>query len=370
MNMSKIDTNLNGQVFGRWTVLETIPKYKNGRTYCLCRCECGIEKYIVRYSLLNGDSQSCGCLAKEQAQDRCRKDYTGVTFGELTVVAMLYGYKNGKTYCRCLCSCGNEHIASISNLISGSTKSCGCQTYNMIWNNRRTNLCGLVFGRLTVVEMLYGYKNKRTYCKCSCSCGTETIVDMGNLLNHRTSSCGCLEKESRYQREHYYNIIGRKFGMLTVVEKTNNKSSNGSIIWKCLCDCGNITYASYTTLTLYRKTSCGCSKYSNMENYIVDILSTYKINYIPQARFSDCRNIYPLPFDFYLYDYNTIIEFDGEQHSQPIDFFGGEKTFVKTLYNNEIKNNYCKQHDINLIRLPHYLTTEQIKEKLIHIWNP
>ena len=75
--MAKIDVDLNGKSFGRWLVIETIPKYKNNKTYCLCRCQCGTEKYVVRYALLNGDSQSCGCLAKEKAQEKYRKNYGG-----------------------------------------------------------------------------------------------------------------------------------------------------------------------------------------------------------------------------------------------------------------------------------------------------
>jgi very-short-patch-repair endonuclease len=155
-----------------------------------------------------------------------------------------------------------------------------------------------------------------------------------------------------------------------VVEKTDNKFENGSVVWKCLCECGNITYASYTDLSRYRKTSCGCSNYSNMENFIANILSENQINYIPQARFSACRNIYPLPFDFYLYDYNTIIEYDGEQHFYPVEYFGGEDSFEKIVRNDILKNDYCLKHGINLIRLPYTLTTEDIKQQLIHIWNP
>lgn len=368
--MSKIDVNLNGQKFGRWTVLETVPKYKNGKTYCLCRCECGTEKYVVRYALLNGDSQSCGCLAREMTQKRCRKDYVGETFGELTVVEMLYSYHNQKTYCKCMCSCGNEHVAYVGNLISGHVKSCGCKTYEMVWNGRRTNLCGLIFGRLTVLEMLYGYKNKQTYCRCVCECGKETIVNMGNLLSGRTSSCGCWEVESRYTRIHYNDITGQKFGLLTVIKKTERKADNGSVIWECQCDCGNTTYASYSDLSRYRKTSCGCSNYSNMENFIANLLSENKINYIPQARFTECRNIYPLPFDFYLYDYNIAIEYDGEQHFRSIEYFGGEDSFQKRQHNDNIKNNYCLEHHINLIRIPYTLSIENIKEIIIHIKNP
>lgn len=368
--MPRKDVILDGKTFGRWTVLETIPKYKNNKTYCLCRCECGTEKHVARYALLNGDSQSCGCLAKEKTQDRCRKNYIGYTFGELTVIEMLYGYKNDKTYCRCKCTCGNEHIASASNLISGHTKSCGCKTYEMAWDGRRTDLCGLILGSLTVVEMLYGYKNKQTYCRCLCECGKETIVYIGNLLSGRTLSCGCIEAESRRTRSHYKNIMGQKFGLLTVVNKTNKKTENGSVLWECLCECENTAYASYSDLARYRKSSCGCSHYSSMENFIATFLSENGINYISQARFDGCRNIYPLPFDFYLYEYNTIIEYDGEQHFRPIEYFGGEVGFKKQQHNDSIKNNYCLEHNINLIRFPYTLTTDDIKKQIIHIQNP
>ena len=370
--MAKIDVNLDGKRFGRWTVLETIPNYKNGKTYCLCICDCGTKKYIARYSLLNRDSKSCGCLAREQTSIRCRKNYVGQSFGELTVLEMLYGYKNGKTYCRCLCSCGQEYIVSMSNLVSGHTKSCGCRTSEFIWNAReKSNLVGLVFGRLTVVEMLHGYNGgTQTYCRCICECGNETIVCVSNLLGGRTSSCGCFESESRYGRTHHKDITGQRFGHLTVIEKTSQKGANGSIIWKCICDCGNITYASYIELILGRKITCGCSKCSNMELFIGDVLSEYQIPYIFQARFDECRNIFPLPFDFYLYEHNTLIEYDGEQHTKPIEFFGGEEGYLKRIINDNIKNEYCLSHNINLIRLSYTLTPEQIKEQLIHIWNP
>lgn len=369
--MARKDINLNGQRFGRWIVLETIKGYKSGKTYCLCECDCGTQKYVYYLSLLNGESQSCGCLKKEKTEERCRKSYVEYMFGELTVVEMLYGYKNEKTYCRCICNCGKEHITSASNLISGHVKSCGCKTSEFIWENRRTNLVGLIFGRLTVVEMLYGYgKNKRTHCRCLCECGKETIVDMYNLLNGKTSSCGCWEIESRYHRLHYKDLTDMKFGLLTVLEKTDRKASNGSMIWKCRCDCDNIVYVSAGNLMRYHTTSCGCSKYSNMENFIADVLTKNDINYIPQARFIDCRNILPLPFDFYLYDYNTLVEFDGPQHDEPVEFFGGQEKFEQTVYNDNIKNQYCKQKNINLIRFSHKLSSNDIEKQLLHIWNP
>ena len=370
--MARIDVNLDGQRFGRWTVIETIPNYKNNKTYCMCLCDCGTKKYIARHSLLSGGSQSCGCLSREQTSTRCRKDYVGQVFGELTVSEMLYGYKNGKTYCRCLCSCGNEHIASISNLVCGSVKSCGCRSGELMWNTRgRTNLVGLIFGKLTVMEMLYGYGNsQRTHCRCICECGNESIADMQNLLSGSTSSCGCGASWCRHGDVTHKDLCGVKFGMLTVINKTDDKYMNGCIIWECLCDCGNIVYAPTDALTSYKKTSCGCSNYSNMEQFIADCLNKYDILYVPQARFSDCRNKYPLPFDFYLPEYNTCIEFDGEQHFKPIQFFGGKEEFQYRQQNDTIKTSYCVEHNINLVRLPYTLTTQEIEDNLIHIWNP
>jgi hypothetical protein len=372
MNMAKIDVNLDGQRFDRWLVLKTIPKYKNGKTYCLCRCDCGTEKYVVRHLLVSGNSKSCGCLARELTSERCRKDYVGQVFGELTVLEMLYGHKNGKTYCRCLCTCGNECMAYVNNLVAGHTRSCGCKSGTFAWDVRgRSNLIGMIFGRLTVTEMLYGYNGgAQTYCRCICECGTETTVCASNLLKGRTASCGCLEAESRYGRVHHKDITGQHFGHLTALEKAERKGTNGGIIWKCICDCGNITYASYTELILGRKVTCGCSKYSKMELFIHDLLEEYKVPYIPQARFQECRNIFPLPFDFYLYEHNTLIEYDGAQHTRPVDFFGGEEDYQRRVHNDNIKNEYCKERNINLVRLPHTLTTEQIKDIIIHIWNP
>ena len=367
--MARIDVNLDGQRFGRWLVLETIPNYKNNKTYCLCVCDCGTQKYIARHSLVNGKSQSCGCLAREQTSERCRKDYTSQVFGELTVLEMLYGYKNSKTYCRCLCTCGKECLVYVNNLLNGCTRSCGCKSSKFAWDARgRSDLVGMIFGRLTVVEMLYRYNDgTQTYCRCVCECGCETIVCVSNLLAGRTASCGCLEEEARYGRIHHKDISGQCFGHLTVVEKADYKGANGGIIWKCVCDCGNIACASYTELILGRKVTCGCSKYSKMELFIHDLLTECKIPHISQARFKECRNIFPLPFDFYLYEHNILIEYDGAQHTRPVDFFGGEEYYQRRVYNDNIKNEYCKTHNINLIRLSHTLTTEQVKEIIIHI---
>lgn len=92
-------------------------------------------------------------------------------------------------------------------------------------------------------------------------------------------------------------------------------------------------------------------KQSNGERYIKSLLDKYNINCIYQKRFRECKDKRTLPFDFYLPKYNICIEYDGEQHFEPIR---GKKTFEYIKSHDIIKNNFCKQSNIHLIRVPYW----------------
>lgn len=163
--------------------------------------------------------------------------------------------------------------------------------------------------------MLYNYgPDNKTFAKCECECGNTTIVAIGNLLSGGTKSCGCLESESRFNRNHTIDITGERFGYLTVLRKTDRKYSNGSTIWECKCDCGNIVYSTYNRLNSGHTLSCGCRKDSKWETMIKEYLESHNILFDPEHRFPDCKNdkgTDQLPFDFYIEDMNLIIEYDG-----------------------------------------------------------
>lgn len=59
------DKELVGKIFNRWTVLKKAGQDKHGVSCWMCKCECGTEKIVREYSLLNGMSKSCGCFSKE-----------------------------------------------------------------------------------------------------------------------------------------------------------------------------------------------------------------------------------------------------------------------------------------------------------------
>jgi hypothetical protein len=112
----------------------------------------------------------------------------------------------------------------------------------------------------------------------------------------------------------------------------------------------------------------GCPKCSQSrgEKIVGDILTKNGINYERQKRFTQCFNIGPtgkctrLPMDFYLPDYNCVIEYDGIQHYEPIESFGGKKALEMTKIRDEIKNTYCRENDIKMIRISYKLPFQEI----------
>jgi very-short-patch-repair endonuclease len=100
-----------------------------------------------------------------------------------------------------------------------------------------------------------------------------------------------------------------------------------------------------------RGRGCPYCKESKGEKQIAKILNKYNINFDRQKKFSDCKNIYELPFDFFIPSLRLCVEFDGVQHYEPITYFGGIEAFEKLKINDKIKNDYCEDNYINLIRI-------------------
>lgn len=132
--MSKL-IDLTGQRFGRLIVLERAENKNKDRHACwLCQCDCGNQVVVYGASLRNKDTQSCGCLQKERTkisnkykrkQPKIQKELIGKVFGYLTVIDYSF-FKEGKTWWKCQCSCGNVIEVRQDYLKSGHSQSCGC----------------------------------------------------------------------------------------------------------------------------------------------------------------------------------------------------------------------------------------------------
>jgi hypothetical protein len=123
--MNAESKNIIGMKFNRLTAIERVYD-KSGYIKYLFKCDCGKEKIIKKYSVLNGSTKSCGCLSDETVRKRCFKDLTGQVFGRLTAYSPHHTTRVG-TYWNCKCICGNECIVLTTKLSNGHTTSCGCK---------------------------------------------------------------------------------------------------------------------------------------------------------------------------------------------------------------------------------------------------
>ncbi len=121
-----------GLRFGRLTVTERAGTAKSRTALWKCMCDCGSECIVSGSYLRQGDTKSCGCLQREGASKRARKNILGMSFGKLTVrQEHQQGVKfPGEVLWECECECGTMCIVSTENLIGGNTKSCGCMLSN------------------------------------------------------------------------------------------------------------------------------------------------------------------------------------------------------------------------------------------------
>ena len=107
----------------------------------------------------------------------------------------------------------------------------------------------------------------------------------------------------------------------------------------------------------FYKHGCPYCKLSKGEEKIRNILTSLNINYVQQHWFKDCRDINPLPFDFYLPDYNLCIEYQGRQHYQIVRH--SKKETIEKLkadlslrqLHDKIKREYCEHNEIDLLEI-------------------
>lgn len=291
--------DLRGQKFGMLTPLFPITKTnKNSEAFWLCLCDCSNLIIRSKHSLMNGTSESCGCLTgkhRSEANNQRRNDLIGKKFNKLTIVdvAEIRTMKDGskRTYYKCLCDCGNPNPVIIrgTDIVIGKTTSCGCAK-SEAEARKREDLTGKRFGKLTVTEFSH-IENQTSYWNCMCDCGTPVIEPISMLNSGHVLSCGCLNSAGELNITQILNAIN--------IEYLHNKG------------------------------------------YFKDLVN-------------DKGNV--LRYDFILFNSNHIpfrlIEFDGPQHDKPSTLFGQEE-FERLQTADTIKNQYALSHNIPLVRIPY-----------------
>ena len=387
--MSRKAEDLVGQKFNKLTVIERAPNIgqcksmPNGQVAYFCNCDCGKNNLIVRaHSLKGGYIKSCGCIMVE--------NLVGQKFGKLIVTKQAENayktdkYPRGRVMWFCDCECGKKDaLVFAGSLKSGAQQSCGCGSFEY------ENLVGHQFGLLTVIKKVENVNISQSKehghiaYSCNCECGKQNIIIRGAFLKDgHTKSCGCLNFEIE-------DLVGKKFGLLTVIERVENitrafserSRSKSEVAFKCKCECGKIIITKLSTLKSESIFSCGCTSFYN-ENLISNYLDKYNIHYIRRQKLKLLNNNYPN----YIVDYlinSIIIEYNGGQHYQPVKFGKmseeqAQFSFIKQIQRDTSLKQFCEDNNYLLLiidgrkyngsKLEKYLENEFIPQ-LLNIMN-
>lgn len=284
------------------------------------------------------------------------KDLSGTVAGKLKV---LYPCERKKDhlYYLCQCQCGNYLKVARGNLTRSHSQSCGCLRKEGKNGTDTTKVVGLKFNRLTIIKRLPNNNHNQIMVECQCDCGNKIVTALSHLRSNHTQSCGCYQKEQAGQA-NFIDLKGKIFGKITVLEDDGARTQNNTIKWKCKCECGSEVYITSSHLISGHSTSCGCIK-SKGEEKIALLLSKNNILYKKEYTFDDLigEGARKLRFDFGILDENNIlqylIEFDGIQHFEKTGLHRTEEHFLKSIERDKLKNQYCLENKILLIRIPY-----------------
>lgn len=195
---------------------------------------------------------------------------------------------------------------------------------------------------------LIEYTGLKNRCKIRCM---DCLAEKNIKIENRHYICNCNKNHHinkiktkkkieliKFCDENDYELMSEYLGALTpclILHKSCNRS------WKITPD--NLKRG-------YGCPYCNCNK-SKGEEKIDEVLTRHNIIFIRQYKFEDCKNIKCLLFDFYLPNLNICIEYNGQQHYEPSDFFGGKDAFLNTTKRDRIKEKYCQDNKIKLVTI-------------------
>jgi hypothetical protein len=191
------------------------------------------------------------------------------------------------------------------------------------------------------------YTNSNTKIIVICKSHGEFLITPKNHL----SGQGCTKCAGVYKRTNSEFISESNLVHKNKYDysKTNYKNNRDKVTIICP-EHGEFNQNPKDHLSGHGCKNCLSSK---GEMFLEDILTTLGLNYKRNHIFEGCNGISGgvLPFDFYLYDKNIVIEFDGIQHFKPVEIFGGKSVYDIQIKNDRIRDEWCSNNGIKLIRI-------------------
>lgn len=346
-------------------MIKLLTPYTKARERITYQCMvCGDVREVQARHFLEG--RGCvACVRRRQAENSAKTDATfRKEMAEVNPkIEILTPYERShiSVSCKCLV-CGNIWSAIPHTLLAGH----GCPECAHVAENWLTHdqFVDRIHSRFPTLTFTSQYQGMGKCIDVTCDvCGYEWSPNAESMTTAAYSGCPlCARRttppenvflERLAQTNNKVEYIG---GYRAITQKVTVKCVMCGYVWDALPS------------NLYKGRGCPHCKSSFGEERIATYLTTHDITYIPQHTFNDCRSERPLPFDFYVPGVNMCIEYDGQQHYMPVKFSDISDEQVDALFRSQlnrdfIKDQYCIDNDITLLRIP-YTDLERIDEVL------
>lgn len=185
--------------------------------------------------------------------------------------------------------------------------------------------------------------------------GLQTMSLQSLLGGHKCIDCSYESRGKHFRNspEYVEQVINAVNGNKLLNKEDYIGSCTRNL--RVLCGkCGKhvflVSFSDYYNVKVNQCRSCSSSE-SVGEKKIADYLDGCNIQYVREKKFDDCIDKRALPFDFYVPEYNLTIEFDGQHHY--FDIWGAEH-FERTQHHDKIKDQFCRDNGINMLRIPYW----------------
>ena len=211
---------------------------------------------------------------------------------------------------------------------------------------------------------LVEYKNNSTKVKIFCNNCKEYFYQTPAKHIDRKHGCDKCGGTANLTLEEFIKRSNLIFNNKYDYSKTKFKTTSDSVIIICPA------HGEFKQLINNHLSGHGC-KYckqrSKGEEFIKNFLEKKNISFIHNHTFHDLKDKNNLSYDFYLPDYNLLIEFNGKQHYKAIKYYGGIKKFYLQKHHDWLKRKYSRKHNFKLLVIPYweYKNLNKILEKYI-----
>lgn len=339
----------------------------------LCKCK---KEFKTSYQeFRSSNKRQCNHCGYENISESLKLSYEDVKKfiedNESGCKLLSKTYKNSSEKLKLRCRCGKVFHVSFNHIKSNNKKQCNECSYvdmssimSITHNDFIRRLRQETNNEYSTSETYSGMMNRLLFTHNKCGYSWRTTPN--SILNGGSGCPICSKKTGGRKRAKTTNTFKREMVSIYGNEYTLMSEyvvSHMPVTIKHV-SCGEV-YNVIPSVLLRKTHGCPfCSLPSRAEIKILNHLKNLKVKHKKEFRIDECRNIHPLPFDFAILNQSgasimALVEYDGEHHYESINFGGisDDEALInhqKTKHNDNIKNQYCKDNNIPLLRIPYW----------------